>query len=356
LFLQRLLQNNVEPPDTNHYEKNLPPPEKGELSPGSSLFSFAQQISDSHVSNPVSPVGEILMCRCLVAVLLFISSTAFAQSSRRSPQFPSPHAAVSANKVSKPADDAVSLEQPQFSFTIHLWTASERIIEAVLAPPSIQMDESPVAPPFEGWQPHSTGKTLLIRSFETRVKLAPEITGGPALIELSDQQLADFIDAAQRDSRSNVITAPKLTVFCEQVGQVQDESKVPFLYKGTDGKQYRSSAIEGTRIFVRTTRREDGEIEADAQIELHALPNRHEIPLTEDHVLSRPPEQTVTTMALSGILKKQQLHLAMISPKPTAEPELSESLIQRAGFFRKQPSPVTRTVAVLTVSRLADPE
>jgi hypothetical protein len=41
LFLQRLLQNNVEPPDTNHYEKNLPPPEKGELSPGSSLFSFA---------------------------------------------------------------------------------------------------------------------------------------------------------------------------------------------------------------------------------------------------------------------------------------------------------------------------
>jgi hypothetical protein len=35
------LQNNVEPPDTNYYEKNLPPPEKGELSPGSSLFSFA---------------------------------------------------------------------------------------------------------------------------------------------------------------------------------------------------------------------------------------------------------------------------------------------------------------------------
>jgi|GEM_PF-1695436 len=296
------------------------------------------------------------MCRCLVAVLLFISSTAFAQSSRRYTQFPVPQAAVSTNDVSEQADDAVSLEQPQFSFTIRLWTASERIIEAVLDPPVIQLDESPVAPPFEGWEPHSAGKTLQIRSFETRLKLAPEIAGGPALIELSDQQLADFIDAAQGDSRSNVITAPKLTVFCEQVGQVQDESKVPFLYKGTDGKQYRSSAIEGTRIFVRTTRREDGEIEADAQIELHALPNRHEIPLTEDHVLSRPPEQTVTTMALSGILKKQQLHLAMISPEPTAEPELSESLIQRAGFFRKQPSPLIRTVAVLTVSRRAVPE
>lgn len=296
------------------------------------------------------------MCRCLVAVLLCFSGTALAQSSRRSTQFPGYRDTVSANNGSEQTDDAVLLERPQFSFTIRLWTASERIIEAVLDPPAIQRDESPVAPPFEGWEPHSAGKTLQIRLFETRVKLAPEIAGGPALIELSDQQLADFIDAAQGDSRSNVITAPKLTVFCEQVGQVQDESKVPFLYKGTDGKQYRSSAIEGTRIFVRTTRREDGEIEADAQIELHALPNRHEIPLTEDHVLSRPPEQTVTTMGLSGILKKQQLHLAMISPEPTAEPELSESLIQRAGFFRKQPSPLIRTVAVLTVSRRAVPE
>ena len=296
------------------------------------------------------------MCRCLIVVFLCISSTAFAQSSRRSTQFPVPQAAVSTNDVSEQADDAVSLEQPQFSFTIRLWTASERIIEAVLDPPAIQLDESPVAPPFEDWEPHSAGNPLQIRSFETRVKLAPEIAGGPALIELSDQQLADFTDAAQGDSRSNVITAPKLTVFCEQVGQVQDETKVPFFYKGADGKQHRSSAIEGTRIFVRTTRREDGEIEANAQIELHALPNRYEIPLTEDHVLSRPPEQTVTTMALSGILKTQQLHLAMISPEPNAEPEQSESLIQRAGFFRKQPSAVTRTVAVLTVSRLADPE
>lgn len=79
--------------------------------------------------------------------------------------------------------------------------------------------------------------------------------------------------------------------------------KSRFFYKGADGKQHRNSAIEGTRIFVGTTRREDVEIEANAQIELHALPNRYEIPLTEDHVLSRPPEQTVTTMALSGILK-----------------------------------------------------
>ena len=296
------------------------------------------------------------MCRCLVAVLLCFSGTALAQSSRRSTQFPGYRDTVSANNGSEQTDDAVLLERPQFSFTIRLWTASERIIEAVLDPPAIQRNESPVAPPFEGWEPHSAGKTLQIRLFETRVKLAPEIAGGPALIELSDQQLADFIDAAQGDSRSNVIMAPKLTVFCEQVGQVQDETKVPFLYKGADGKQHRSSTIEGTRIFVRTTRCEDGEIEADAQIELHALPNRHEIPLTEDHVLSRPPEQTVTTMGLSGILKKQQLHLAMISPEPTAEPELSESLIQRAGFFRKQPSPLIRTVAVLTVSRRAVPE
>ena len=296
------------------------------------------------------------MCCCLVAVLLCFSGTALAQSSRRSTQFPGYRDTVSANNGSEQTDDAVLQERPQFSFTIRLWTASERIIEAVLDPPAIQRNESPVAPPFEGWEPHSAGNTLQIRSFETRIKLAPEIADGPALIELSDQQLADFTDAAQGDSRSNVITAPKLTVFCEQVGQVQDETKVPFLYKGADGKQHRSSTIEGTRIFVRTTRREDGEIEADAQIELHALPNRHEIPLTEDHLLSRPPEQTVTTMALSGILKKQQLHMAMILPEPTAGSEQAESLNQRAGFFRKQPRPVIRTVAVLTVSRLAASE
>lgn len=296
------------------------------------------------------------MYRCLVVVLLFLPYTAFAQSSRRSSQLTSPNAAVSAVEVNKAADDAESSEQPQFSFTIHLWSASERIIDAVLDCPESRVSESPVAPPFEGWEPHAARDTLRIRSFETRVKRAPEMTLGPTLIELSAQQLADFTAAAQGDSRSNVITAPKLTVFCEQVGQVQDETKVPFLYEGTDGKRYRSSAIEGTRIFVRATRREDGEIEADAQIELHALPNRHEIPLTNDHVLSRPPEQTVTTMALSGILKKRELHMAMISPESTTESAQSESLIQRAGFFRKQPRPITRKVVVLTASQLPAPE
>ena len=291
------------------------------------------------------------MCCCLVAVLLCFSGTALAQSSRRSTQFPGYRDTVSANNGSEQTDDAVLQERPQFSFTIRLWTASERIIEAVLDPPAIQRNESPVAPPFEGWEPHSAGNTLQIRSFETRVKLAPKIADGPALIELSDQQLADFTDAAQGDSRSNVIMAPKLTVFCEQVGQVQDETKVPFLYKGADGKQHRSSTIEGTRIFVRTTRCEDGELYDKCRSACH-----YEIPLTEDHLLSRPPEQTVTTMALSGILKKQQLHLAMISPEPTAGSEQAESLIQRAGFFRKQPRPVIRTVAVLTVSRLAASE
>ncbi len=295
------------------------------------------------------------MRRCLFAVFVCFSSKAFAEESRRYVQDYGPISADRSGNVAASTEGTLP-DPPQFVFEIRLTSASERAIQAVLSPPLITEDVTPVALPFETWEPHDSGKKLQLRSFETRVKLAPEISGGPSLMELSDKQMFDFIQALQGDSRSNIMSAPKLTVFCEQVGQVHDESKVTFHFTNAKGEARRSTAVEGTRMFVRATRRDDGEIEANAQIELHALPNRNDIPLSDDEALSRPPEQTVTTMALSGILKGETLHMAMI-PSPSApEPEKRESLIQRAGFFKKNQQPATRTVALVTVRRLEAPE
>ena len=290
------------------------------------------------------------MSRCLVVIFLVTVTAAFGQDSRRDVQFPGPSAAAIAAEVSEPGTANPTIDEPQFTFEIRLVTAPERLVDKFFDLSEVMLMESPPVHPFEDWKPLDSRTPIDIRSFETRVKPAFELSHGPRLIELADAQVREFIEAAQGDSRSNILFAPKLTVFAEQVGAMQDESKVNFLFSDAkSGKKGRSTAVEGTRIFVRATRRENGDMDANARIELHALPNRHEIPLTDDGMLSRRPEQTVTTMDVAGILRGETLHMAMMPPEPLSEPEKPESFIQRASFRRKQPRGVTRMIVLVSL-------
>lgn len=284
-----------------------------------------------------------MLCRILIAILVTASTVVAQQQRQPTNRPPQPKAE---NKESSIADDA-----PQFVFEIRMVSASETLLRPLrkLGEASVPLAET--TEPFEGWQPLNPAQAILLRKSGTHIQQTVE----PAVIELSDEQINDFVNAAQGDTRSNILLAPKVTVFEGQVGAIADQTKVAFLIHESGSSEPKTcEATEGTQIYVRATSLDEGRVQVDAKIQLRCLPNKTQIPVGK--VLTRAPEQTVSTISVSGVLSGKTLHIAVIPPETAAPPEKPSPRIRLVSRIirpgKSESFPPSPLVWLVTVRRI----
>lgn len=102
----------------------------------------------------------------------------------------------------------------------------------------------------------------------------------PAMLALvEEKQAAELIAAVQADSRSNILCAPKVTLFNGQSARVEDVTKRPFVVGVTPVTGPGGSALqpkirvvtEGTAIRLLPVAKEDGSIELDFGLTLSSI-------------------------------------------------------------------------------------
>ena len=286
--------------------------------------------------------------RVLIAFLCF-SGTANAQlndsnSLKELPQSLAGH--------SGPAD----ADGRQYSFEIRMVSVSEDAVRALRqqAIPGLEQPQEHI--PFEGWQILDPDQKLVLQKAETRINPSTDA----AVSEMTDRQFRQFIAEAQQGERNNIVFAPKVTVFEGQVGTITDQSNIQYVDSGsrTSGNVTLSKAVEGTQIFVRATVLDSGCTQADVEIHLHGLPDRRQISVSEDGVLTRAPQQTVSTLACSGLMSGEVLHIALLPHESPAESVKAASRIELAsrvvGLGKPQTPESRRIVCFVSVRRVAD--
>ncbi|MBD3672834.1 MAG: hypothetical protein HUJ26_04845 [Planctomycetaceae bacterium] len=134
---------------------------------------------------------------------------------------------------------------------------------------------------------------------------------------LTDLDVYRLINTIQSDARTNLFTAPKLTLFNGQQALVCDEFQRPFV-TGMDGDQSVVDVLpEGWKLTLTPTVNAEGEIELDYQlrlaeildVETRQLPGRQETaPATvqipdarQTHIRSRATLQDGETLLISGL-------------------------------------------------------
>ena len=95
---------------------------------------------------------------------------------------------------------------------------------------------------------------------------------------ITDQQARELIDFAQGDARSNIMFAPKVTLFNGQVGSIEDFTHRPFVTNmrlagetGSDMVPVVELVGEGTQIELRTDVTEKLEVELQAVVTLSQI-------------------------------------------------------------------------------------
>ncbi len=162
--------------------------------------------------------------------------------------------------------------------------------------------------PFADWEPLDPGQRIVVRKVETCI----ENTAETAVTQWTEDEMYEFVQAAQANRRSNILFAPKVTVFDRQTATIADETKR--IVMGADGHEASSEAFEGTRFYVRSSLLDDGSAQIDVKIRMCSLANRHAVPAVDIDTLLRDPEQICTTIAYSAMLTGDVLHTAVLPP------------------------------------------
>ncbi len=257
---------------------------------------------------------------------------------------------------SGPADS----DGPQYSFEIRMVSAPEATIRP-LRPRAIQSPEQRKEyVPFEGWQTLDPDQSVVLQREQTGIKTSLDA----AVVEITDRQIRQFITDARPGERSHIVFAPKVTVFEGQIGTITDQSKIQYVDNRSpkSGKttpvEAVGEAVEGTQIFVRASLLDNGSTQADVEIHLHGLPDRDQIPVTEEGVLTRMPQQTVSTLACSGTMSSEVLHIAVLPPESSTEAVKPASRIEvasRVVGLGKPKAPESRPMVwFVSVRRVAD--
>ena len=250
---------------------------------------------------------------------------------------------------SEPAD----LDTPQYAFEIRAVSTSEQTIHALRPkaqhPPVVKKEHVP----FEGWTPLKPDQTLMMH----RADKHADRCLNESVIELTKRQSEHFIAAAQTDHRSNIRFAPKITVFEGQVGTISDGAEMLYIANPTADATpvgY-NEAFEGTQISVRPTRLEDGRMQADVELVVYAIIDRHEIPKRDNGVFTREPQRSVSTISCSGILSGNIIHLAILPPEAQTETSKPDSPIKQAsraiGLGKPEPE-IHPIVWIVSMSRV----
>lgn len=170
---------------------------------------------------------------------------------------------------------------------------------------------------------------------------------------LTDAQLKRLIETAQGDRRTNVMLAPKVTLFDGQAGEVRDVSERPFVVDvDRTRKTVVESIAEGTQLAVRPRLKSQG-IALDLQIQFSNIVDVQAVAKNSDQQIQVPTVKS-TRIELSAMVGDGKSLVLWSDPLP-AEPTAPAKKNLPGLLKKKVPeAEPTSLVLLITPRRVTD--
>ncbi len=254
-------------------------------------------------------------------------------------------------EVTDSAQSAVD-DPEQFTFEIRFISAAELIIEQIPKECLTEISTPKPREPFEDWDQQKSfdrvgADSVLIGQPTCQIR-PTEIT---RVATLDDDQMIRFLQSAQGDSRSNIMSAPKVTVYRDQVGTIEAGARIPVQPVEGDSTAAKCELLNGTQVHVRVTSREDGAFWADSEILLHSIERAQQMDQSEQG--PKPPTRQLTdTYRLSHQVNDGKRTVVIIPPASLPAEEPPKPKIRLAGFRKPAPAQPRRMLIAITVRQV----
>ena len=226
----------------------------------------------------------------------------------------------------------------QFTFEIRFLSGSEELIEQIPKECLTEISMPKQREPFQDWETQKSfdnvGTDAVFISQPTWHIRPIEIT---RVATLDDEQMGRLIQSAQNDSRSNIMSAPKVTVFRDQVGTIEDCVRTPLQPNVENGASPKDELLNGTQVYIRVTSKEDGAFWADSEVLLHSIDSAQQTNQSEQ-ASKTPTRQMTNTYRLSHQVNGENRTVVIIPPRSQPAVEPPKPKIRLAGF--RKPVPV----------------
>lgn len=229
---------------------------------------------------------------------------------------------TTAPQSSPSPDRYAGLQKPDkqhYRVEVRFISVSERIYDFLKESARICETPKKAKGPFEGWQKLEPGQEGMVQKSNLN-RPGSEFQ----LAMLNEAQMLPFIHAAQGDTRSNILLAPRLIVPAGETGTVSELTAVRCQKKSRTGENEILEVKEGTEISVRVTPVDQNSQQVDVALDFHELLNRAEIEVLNSGVLSSVPEHQQTSVGCSGIVKNEGQGNPTLVLLPAEFPEATE--------------------------------
>ena len=167
------------------------------------------------------------------------------------------------------------------------------------------------------------------------------------------QEMLEFIQLFQQDSRTNVVLAPKVTVWDRDTAEIADVQKRPFVVDRENGTGVVREYQEGTTILARPCVKDSGSLQLDLQIRFDQIEDVVVSEKSETQQVQTPRVKTFK-IELSAHLKPGETLAVWGGDSTTPEvavPATGISKILRKKSFTKTPK--SSLILLITPSVLA---
>jgi hypothetical protein len=247
-------------------------------------------------------------------------------------------------------------DDQQFAFEIRFLMAAEQVIDQIPEECLTEISKPEAGRPFENWNQMTTldkvGNGALLIG-EPTVQIRP--TEATRVAVLRDDQIRQLIQSAQGDSRSNIMQAPKVTVFRDQVATIEDLTSTPVQPIDGTSASSKDKLLNGTQIHVRVTADKNGTLWADSEILLYSESTASHV-RNPDNAPKTPVHQLTSTFRVSQAIGDGTNSVVIVPPIARSSDEEPKPRIKLTGFRRTPPASRQQMLIAIRVRRLEELE
>ncbi len=240
----------------------------------------------------------------------------------------------------------------QVSIEVRYLSISPKLLAEIGLKPNLIVPASPAKPETPKFaEPVATDNASPIQLISATTVVETKVP--VAVQSLNDAQLKQLIEAVQGNRRTSFLSAPKMTLFDGQAGEVRDTSERPFVVDVDDTRHPVIQTIsEGTQLAVRPRLKEQG-IALDLQFQFANVVDVHTTSKNSDQRIQVPTVKS-TRIELSATVGDGE-SLVLWSDRLPAE-SAAPAKKNMSGLLKKKAAEpeVTTLVLLITARRVVD--